>query len=111
MKHGKKYVEALKSFDKHNLFDRDEAITLVKNYPPQNLTKPSRLIFVPAAMAVMQISRSAARLYFLMEPVNRYAFLYLPRAEKQRKQKRQVQNLSGRKNWCRKSRAAGLTLT
>ena len=30
MKHGKKYVEALKSFDKHNLFDRDEAITLVK---------------------------------------------------------------------------------
>ena len=30
MKHGKKYVEALKSYDKLTQYDRDEAITLVK---------------------------------------------------------------------------------
>ena len=30
MKHGKKYVEALKSYDKLAQYDRDEAITLVK---------------------------------------------------------------------------------
>lgn len=30
MKHGKKYAEALKSYDKLNLYDKDEAIALVK---------------------------------------------------------------------------------
>ncbi|MCD8198520.1 MAG: 50S ribosomal protein L1 [Lachnospiraceae bacterium] len=30
MKHGKKYAEAVKSYDKQNLYDKDEAIAIVK---------------------------------------------------------------------------------
>ncbi len=30
MKHGKKYAEAVKSYDKQNLYDKDEAISIVK---------------------------------------------------------------------------------
>ena len=52
MKRGKKYVEAAKLIDRATLYDRDEAIALVKRL--------SKFISAQAAMDVMQISRSVA---------------------------------------------------
>ena len=60
MKRGKKYVEAAKLIDRATLYDRDEAIALVKKSGQLNLMKQSKLISEQDVTDVMQISRSVA---------------------------------------------------
>ena len=60
MKRGKKYVEAAKLIDRATLYDRDEAIALVKKTRQLNLMKQSKLISEQDVTDVMQISRSVA---------------------------------------------------
>ena len=52
MKHGKKYVEAAKVYDKQTQYDRDEAVAIVKKLAT------ARLISEPDVTDVMLISRS-----------------------------------------------------
>ena len=68
MKRGKKYIEAAKQ---------------------QSLTRQSRLTSEQVVTDVMQISRSAARLFFRTEQVKKFAFLYLQKTQRQKKQKQQ----------------------
>ena len=60
MKRGKKYVEAAKLIDRATLYDRDEAIALLRRARQLNLMKQSKLISEQDVTDVMQISRSVA---------------------------------------------------
>ena len=76
MKRGKKYIEAAKLIERGNLYEKEEA-------------RQSRLISEQDVTDVMQISRSAARLFFRTEQVKKFAFLYLQKTQRQKKQKQQ----------------------
>ena len=79
MKHGKKYVEAAKLYDKQTQYDRDEAV--------------AKLISEQDVTDVMQISRSVALLYFRTELVNRFVYLYSLRMQKQKRLRQQALTL------------------
>ena len=82
MKRGKKYIEAAKLIERGNLYEKEEAVALVK--------KAATAKFDETIEAhVMQISRSAARLFFRTEQVKKFAFLYLQKTQRQKKQKQQ----------------------
>ena len=61
MKRGKKYQDAVKAFDKANLYDVADAISIVKKNATANLTKQSNFILEPVVMDVMQSSRSVVQ--------------------------------------------------
>ena len=86
MKHGKKYVEAAKLYDKQTQYDKNEAISI-----QISVTRPSRLTSGQAATDVMRTSRSAAPLYFPTEQVRLHAFWYLPRMPRLTRPRLQVQ--------------------
>lgn len=89
MKRGKKYIEAAKLIERGNLYEKEEAVALVKKQQQQSLTRQSRLTSEQVVTDVMQISRSAARLFFRTEQVKKFAFLYLQKTQRQKKQKQQ----------------------
>ena len=60
MKRGKKYVEAAKLIDRATLYDRDEAIALVKKSATAKFDETTKLISEQDVTDVMQISRSVA---------------------------------------------------
>ena len=68
MKRGKKYQDAVKSFDKANQYDVAEAISLVKKNATAKM-RQSSFISRPVVMDVMQSSRSVAQLYCRTEQV------------------------------------------
>ena len=61
MKRGKKYLEAVKAFDKAQQYDLTEAIEIVKKMLQLNMTKQSNFISEQVVMVVMQNSRSVVR--------------------------------------------------
>ena len=89
MKRGKKYIEAAKLIERGNLYEKEEAVALKKAGQQQSLTRQSRLTSEQVVTDVMQISRSAARLFFRTEQVKKFAFLYLQKTQRQKKQKQQ----------------------
>ena len=58
MKHGKKYVEAAKVYDKQTQYDRDEAVAIVKKLATAKFDETIELISEPDVTDVMLISRS-----------------------------------------------------
>ena len=89
MKRGKKYIEAAKLIERGNLYEKEEAVALVKKAATAKFTRQSRLTSEQVVTDVMQISRSAARLFFRTEQVKKFAFLYLQKTQRQKKQKQQ----------------------
>ena len=65
MKHGKKYSDAAKAFDRATQFEPAEAIALL------NLMKQSKFTSEQDVTDVMQISRSVAQLFFRTEQVKK----------------------------------------
>ena len=84
MKRGKKYIEAAKLIERGNLYEKEEAVALVKKAATASLTRQSRLTSEQVVTDVMQISRSAARLFFRTEQVKKFAFLYLQKTQRQK---------------------------
>ena len=69
MKRGKKYTEAAKAIERGTLYDKEEAISLVKRRQQwQNSMRLLRLTSEQAVTDVTLISRSAAPLYCPTEP-------------------------------------------
>ena len=60
MKRGKKYVEAAKLIDRATLYDRDEAIALVKKSATAKFDETIEAHIRTDVTDVMQISRSVA---------------------------------------------------
>ena len=60
MKRGKKYIEAAKLIERGNLYEKEEAVALVKKQQQQSLTRQSKLTSEQVVTDVMQISRSVA---------------------------------------------------
>ena len=74
MKRGKKYQEAVKSFDKAAQYDVAEAISLVRKTQQLNLMRQSNFTSEQVVMDVMQSSRSVVQLYYHTELVNQLKF-------------------------------------
>ena len=75
MKRGKKYIEAAKLIERGNLYEKEEAVALVKKAAP--------------AKVDATISRSVEQLFCHTEQVKKFAFLYLQKTQRQKKQKQQ----------------------
>ena len=67
MKRGKKYQEAVKSFDKAAQYDVAEAISLVRKTQQLNLMRQSNFTSEQVVTDVTQSSRSVVRLYYHTE--------------------------------------------
>ena len=89
MKRGKKYIEAAKLIERGNLYEKEEAVALVKKAATAKFDETIGLTSEQVVTDVMQISRSAARLFFRTEQVKKFAFLYLQKTQRQKKQKQQ----------------------
>ena len=74
MKRGKKYAEAAKAVNRANLYDPEEAISLVKKTAVANLTRQSKLISEQDVTDVMQSSRFVVQLYCLTELERLFVF-------------------------------------
>ena len=88
MKRGKKYIEAAKLIERGNLYEKEEAVALVKKAATAKFDETIEA-HIRTGCDVMQISRSAARLFFRTEQVKKFAFLYLQKTQRQKKQKQQ----------------------
>ena len=60
MKHGKKYVEAAKLYDKQTQYDKEEAVAIVKKLATAKFDETIEAHIRTAATDATQISRSAA---------------------------------------------------
>ena len=89
MKRGKKYIEAAKLIERGNLYEKEEAVALVKKAATAKFDETIEAHIRTGCDDVMQISRSAARLFFRTEQVKKFAFLYLQKTQRQKKQKQQ----------------------
>ena len=80
MKRGKKYIEAAKLIERGNLYEKNEAVALVK--------KAATARFDETIEA--HVSRSVARLYFRTEQVRRCVSLCSLRTRRLRKHRQQA---------------------
>ena len=74
MKRGKKYQEAVKSFDKAAQYDVAEAISLVKKNATAKFDETIELHIRTGCDGRMQSSRSVVQLYYHTELVNQLKF-------------------------------------
>ena len=61
MKRGKKYIEAAKLIERGNLYDKDEAVALVKKAATAKFDETIEAHIEQDVTDVMQISRSVVR--------------------------------------------------
>ena len=87
MKRGKKYIEASKLIERGNLYDKEEAIALVKKSATAKFDETIEVTSEQAVMDVTQISRSVVRSYFRTEQVKRFVSLYSLRMLRQKRQR------------------------
>ena len=79
MKRGKKYIEASKLIERGNLYDKEEAIALVK--------KSATAKFDETIEVHIRTGRSVVRSYFRTEQVKRFVSLYSLRMLRQKRQR------------------------
>ena len=84
MKRGKKYTEAAKAVNRGNLYDPEEAISLVKK------TAVAKFDETIEVTDVTQSSRSVVPLYFLTEQVRLYVYWYSLRMLRQMRHRQQA---------------------
>ena len=82
MKKGKRYVESAKLVDRTNLYDVEEAVSIIKKTANAKFDETIEAHIKLGVDAVMLISRYVAQLYCLMVQVRRLEYLYLLRATK-----------------------------
>ena len=91
MKRGKKYIEAAKQIERGNLYEKADAIALVKKSAVAKFDEIIRPTSEQDVTDVTLISRSVELLFFRTEQVKLFVSLYLLKMQRLRKQKLQEQ--------------------
>lgn len=90
MKRGKKYTEAAKAVNRGNLYDPEEAISLVKKTAVAKFDETIEAHIRTGQTDVTQSSRSVELLYFLTEQVRLCVCWYSLRMLKQMRHRQQA---------------------
>ena len=89
MKRGKKYIEAAKLIERGNLYEKEEAVALVKKAATAKFDETIEAHIRTGCDGRHADQQIRARLFFRTEQVKKFAFLYLQKTQRQKKQKQQ----------------------
>ena len=104
MKHGKKYTEALKGYDRQNLYDMDEAVGIVKKTAVAKFDETIEAHIRTGCDGRHADQRSAALSFFRTVQASLSAFSYLQRAQRLMRPEKPEQIMSARWSLSQRSR-------
>lgn len=89
MKRGKKYIEAAKLIERGNLYEKEEAVALVKKAATAKFDETIEAHIRTGCDGRHADQQIRGALFFRTEQVKKFAFLYLQKTQRQKKQKQQ----------------------
>ena len=89
MKRGKKYIEAAKLIERGNLYEKEEAVALVKKAATAKFDETIEAHIRTGCDGRHADQQIRGAVVFRTEQVKKFAFLYLQKTQRQKKQKQQ----------------------